>query len=473
MSKLLKEKPPSGGYLKHFIYSTNQGYRIVTDIGDKCTNQRVFNIENIVPSTKVGDYPADEPSLLICENFINYGGTECIDTIQDGFYCNDTNRKTIDLCHGDCVSCNQGPQNEYSNCNYDQKGSAWEREADLTVFNSDHLLNSEQDLGIRVKGHRSRNFPKKSFNIYSRNIYGTNTLDPDLIGLHKSSASLFTGGNDKITMIVDLLINDMVKGLNFPSVELGDPYYLFLNGEFWGLYRISEKLDEDYINYLYDVKSDNVIIVKDRVLDGGLPGDDEIYGEFHDFYYNADLSQDSEYEKFKEMADIDNFIDYFAARIYVEKCIDWPNSNLALWRARETDKSNPYADGRWRWINFDNNVNLDYDSVSKNTIEIAINGNNNFKRYEPFYNLMRNKDFRKRFYERFVEIVEDTFDPDHAIELLDRYADEIKPYVEADHKRFYGDNYSLETFDEEIEDMRKFFRERAGYIVPYVEEACR
>lgn len=371
------------------------------------------------------------------------------------------------------VSINGIKLNEYSNCNYDQKGSSWEREADLTVFDSDHNLDSSQDLGIRVKGHRTRNFPKKSFNIYARNIYGNGTLDPDLIGLHKSTVSLFTGGNDRITMIKDLLINDMTKGLDFPSVGLGDPYYLFLNGEFWGLYRISEKLGEDYINTLYDVKSDNVIIVKDRVLDGGLPGDDGIYGEFHDFYYNADFSQDSEYEKFKEMADIDNFIDYFAARIYVEKCIDWPNSNLALWRARITDKSNPYADGKWRWINFDNNVNLDYESVSRNTIEIAINGNNNFKRYEPFYNLMRNKDFRKRFYERFAEIVEDTFDPDHAIELLDKYAAEIRPYVEADYKRYYGDNYSLETFDEEIESMRKFFRERAGYILPYVEEACR
>jgi len=371
------------------------------------------------------------------------------------------------------VSINGIKLNEYSNCNYDQKGSLWEREAGLFVFDRDHVLNSEQDLGIRVKGHRTRNFPKKSFNIYARSIYGNDTLDPGLIGLHKSKASLFTGGNDRVSMIRDLLINELEKDLDFPSIGLGEPYYLFLNGEFWGLYRMSEKLGPDYIQDLYDVDSDNMMIVKDRVLDDSIPGDDEIYGSFRDFYYNADFSEDQEYEKFKELADIDNFIDYFAARIYVEQCIDWPNSNLALWRARETDSDNPYADGRWRWINFDNNVNLDYGSVSTNTIKTAIKGNRNFKRYEPFYNLMRNSDFRKRFRDRFMMIAKETFDPDHAISLLDKYASEIRPYVEADYNRYYGDNYSIETFDEDIESMRQFFRERGDYIIPYVEEACR
>ncbi|MCR5778244.1 MAG: hypothetical protein K6G84_12670 [Lachnospiraceae bacterium] len=59
------------------------------------------------------------------------------------------------------------------------------------------------------------------------------------------------------------------------------------------------------------------------------------------------------------------------------------------------------------------------------------------------------------------------------IEKLDALANEIRPYIELEYKRHYGERYSIESFDAEIEDMRKFFRERSSYIIPYVREACK
>ena len=103
----------------HLIYSTrNQGYSIIGDIGDgDCVNKRVFDISNIIPSNKVNDFPIDEPGILICSHYYSYEGTSCIDNVEDGFYCNDTNKMTIDKCHDECISCIEGPKNEYTNCN--------------------------------------------------------------------------------------------------------------------------------------------------------------------------------------------------------------------------------------------------------------------------------------------------------------------------------------------------------------------
>ena len=53
---------------------------------------------------------------LICYNYYNYAQTSCLDTIPEGYFCNDTNNKTIDKCHEDCKTCKKRPIENNSNC---------------------------------------------------------------------------------------------------------------------------------------------------------------------------------------------------------------------------------------------------------------------------------------------------------------------------------------------------------------------
>ncbi len=65
---------------------------------------------DILPSTFV---------LLNCENknlYYNYEKTECIETIPDGFYCNNKELKTIEKCHDNCKTCEMGPTTDNNNC---------------------------------------------------------------------------------------------------------------------------------------------------------------------------------------------------------------------------------------------------------------------------------------------------------------------------------------------------------------------
>ena len=69
--------------------------------------------------TDMSDYPTTEASSdeLICyPQYFNYLQTECISSIPDGFYCNDTNKNTIDNCHSNCKTCNSSGTNENNNC---------------------------------------------------------------------------------------------------------------------------------------------------------------------------------------------------------------------------------------------------------------------------------------------------------------------------------------------------------------------
>ncbi|SFL13013.1 Fn3 associated [Lachnospiraceae bacterium KH1T2] len=360
---------------------------------------------------------------------------------------------------------------EYIESNYIQAGSEWEREAYASIFDSSHELISEENLGIRVKGHRTRNFPKKSLNLYARKIYGDGSFKANLLGMNESAVSLFSGGQDELTIAKDAIIAELTADLNFTSLRFSKPYYVFLDGEFWGVYRISSKVDKDYIQELYGVDDDEVIIAKNKLLNKGSTGDEEIYGSLKNFINHADFTTGTDYERFQEMVDLDSLIDYYAARLYVDEGMDWPNLNTSLWRTRESDGEG-YGDGRWRWINFDNNSNISYDSVSTNTLDIILNGSKHFKRDEMMYKLMQNKDFCKRFYERFLVIANETYDPERCIEVIDKYAAETRKYMNKDYERFYGTRYDSESFENDIESMKKYFMERSKYIIPCVKEAC-
>ena len=98
----------------HFIY-TSSGYSIIKDMGT-CIDGRVVSIGNTISSTKLQDYPTDEVGILVCEGYYSYDGKSCVNTIEEGYYCNDTQRKTLDKCHDDCISCYNGPNNESTNC---------------------------------------------------------------------------------------------------------------------------------------------------------------------------------------------------------------------------------------------------------------------------------------------------------------------------------------------------------------------
>ena len=42
---------------------------------------------------------------LNCQNYYSYSQDECIDTIPEGYFLNNTSLKTIDKCHSDCKTC--------------------------------------------------------------------------------------------------------------------------------------------------------------------------------------------------------------------------------------------------------------------------------------------------------------------------------------------------------------------------------
>ena len=82
---------------------------------NNCINDDYYKLEynsvcyNICPEgTKISeDNPNECEGYLICDKFFNYEHTECLDIIPVGYFCNDTEAKTIDKCNNKCNRCSK------------------------------------------------------------------------------------------------------------------------------------------------------------------------------------------------------------------------------------------------------------------------------------------------------------------------------------------------------------------------------
>ena len=50
------------------------------------------------------------------DKYFNYEQTDCINSIPEGYYCNNQEKNTIEKCHQNCKSCEQGGTNDNNNC---------------------------------------------------------------------------------------------------------------------------------------------------------------------------------------------------------------------------------------------------------------------------------------------------------------------------------------------------------------------
>ena len=342
--------------------------------------------------------------------------------------------------------------------NYKNKGIEWEREANICFFDTERNRVLSGDYGIRIQGGASRYMLPKSLNIYARERYGTGSIQADaLFGedwqLH--SVNLNAGGQGLTTKIHDWLINTLVSDTCVLTREY-EPYALFLDGEFWGLYWLTPRFKEDYFENKYGLSASDLIVTKTDHVEVGSREDIRLQQQLRQLICDNDMSDPEVFEQVCEQIDLDSWIDYYAIETYISNT-DWPKNNTSAWRTRHTG-SGEYEDGKWRWILFDVNLSMQLKYTATNTVKKTEN------RDAVLSSLNENPTFKERLGRRLVELAEDNFAPQRVSALIRRYEEQMKGIMGKEYARFRGD-LTEEDFIQGCEDIITFFRERHDYIL--------
>ena len=259
--------------------------------------------------------------------------------------------------------------------------------------------------------------PEPAFNVYFRDSYGSPYLEYELfegIETYRGLRLRSGGNNAEWLKFKDAFLLDLVRGRRFAQVE-SRPSVLFLNGEYWGVYLLSEKVSDRMLADHYGVDPNNVILFKEGEMEEGEDGDSVLYDELM-ACAGKDLSDPAEWEAFCRIMDVASMADYCAARIWFGDA-DWrPDKNDMLWRTRDGS----FNGGRWMYVLYD----VEYSSGMYGQEETAAHTDHirmAEERYPLFAAAMKNSEFRTAFLDALREIGTVCCSPERTDRLLAQY----------------------------------------------------
>jgi hypothetical protein len=345
--------------------------------------------------------------------------------------------------------------------NYPYKGANYWKDRSIPV-DIDYLESGQVVLKasaeLKIFGGETRTLPQKSFALYAKKKYGSKTFEYPLFPEKRISEYktfvLRNGGQDFAkTHMLDGLVSTLVRGTNIDYQDYR-PVVVYLNGAYWGIYDLREKVDGDFLAANHSgVKKKDIDLLEANAIE--KKGSNKDYIEFVDFIKSHDLSNAENYQRVTDQIDMENFIDYIIAELYIGNT-DWPSHNYRYWKAKGNFN-------KWRWIIYDSD--LSFGDYKENTVERFVNykGKGDGSLYISFIfrELMKNEQFRKEFKERTEFHLSHTFASDQVIITINKLKKQIEPEMPAHLEKWDG---TIADWNDNVNKLVEFAEKRPQYL---------
>jgi hypothetical protein len=312
-------------------------------------------------------------------------------------------------------------------------------------------------LDYRIHGGCTRSLPRKTLRVLGGGSFDYAFFKKYPNRFHRNLLLRNSGNNWDGNLFKDAASHEIVSGLNIGHQAI-NPSIVFLNGEYWGIHNMRERIDQHYLSTIYGVNKDSVDIIETYFGYSAGEGDKVKFNELMHFLNSRSFSSQANYDSLAKLIDIENFIDYQLAQIFIANA-DWPHNNVRLWRKR-TESYDPsvkgYNDGRWRWIFFD--ADLSYSS-NFNIFERLFNESAEYS--VVFNKLFQNAQFRVDFATRFADILNTHFLPERTLGIINGYLSKFN--VEIDEHRQRWNTPTVTEWANKTGDMINFFTERPSF----------
>lgn len=365
--------------------------------------------------------------------------------------------------------------------NFTQKGREWERRAHIEILTPDGERVVDQDAGIRVFGHASRQSYRKSLKLYAREEYGAAAFDcpifPDNVSGQSGEVQqsyerlvLRNHGTDRaVTLFREELFQTLcaqIDGIDHKSVA---PAAVYLNGEYYNFEWIQEVYDDRYMIENYGSTGSGYYEMV--TVGGGEEEETDLSREERkaqeDYallkeYGQRDLTDDQVFAQFCRLVDVENMLQYFAIETYIANW-DWPQNNVKMYRyyAANDAYGDGRQDGRWRYLYYDMEAGFNlYNDAREDlrSIQDALDGN------DLFGAVMQREDMQERFAYYMERCIGEYFTEGRvrqAIEKLRSVRDEELAASIA-WKKIQDPEYSMtmESIEQNMEVIDTFVKER-------------
>ncbi len=388
--------------------------------------------------------------------------------------------------------------------NYTQRGDEAEREVYLEMFDArgDRILS--QNGGIRVAGAASRMCNHKSLRLYARKEYdeqnnefhvnffeGLLSETDGTMGQEYKRLILRNAGQDYgYAFLRSELVACLADQAGFPDVHHVTPICVYINGEYYGSYWLSNHYDAAYFANRYGEYDGEFVILerndKEKTVSEQSDAKEaeavEEYNRQYTYFSSLDLTDDSNYQALQEFMDVENYLQYFAIENYVGN-FDWPDNNVKTYRylAGESGYTQDTVfDGRYRMLLYDADYGFGlmyyYDTIGTladdMTLDKVLSG------YSPmFAALMQREDCRKYFVSYTLDLMNGAMRPANVNEQLDKMhaSHEVELSRTLAQEGLVGgillkpEDMNMDTVMRNLQQIRSFAAERGEYVMKDIE----
>ena len=353
----------------------------------------------------------------------------------------------------------------------------WERPVHFEIVDPNRLGYSA-DAGVKIFGGWSRAFPQKSLSFFARSYFGPSSFNysffPDSQIDQYEAFVLRNSGNDwESTVLRDGFTTSLTKSLNIDHQQYR-PAVLYINGQFWGIQNIREKINEHYISSNHNIDTEHI----DLLVTQGIYEDEIVHGTNTDYlnllnYIEFNDMNDLTVENALEnWIDIESFLSYHTFQIFIDNR-DWPGNNIKFWK----DNRNG---GKWRWILYDTDFGFgiwDGNAFTFNTLNFALEENGPGWPNPPWSTLLlrriiSNNNFKNQFITVYCDMLNTIFRPEYLVSHLDSISSLIEDVIPKHRSRWYNNGSwpnSALNWEDRLNNIENYSQNRHGYALDHLQ----
>ncbi len=244
---------------------------------------------------------------------------------------------------------------------------------------------------------------------------------------------------------------------------------VYINGVYWGVYDVREKVDDhDFIDHYYDQSRNNIQYIKTwggTWAEYGGPGALDDWATFYNYVISNDMSVTANYETVTDQYNVGSLIDYLVLNSYTVTS-DWLNFNTAWWRGIDPDGDKK----KWRYTLWDMDASFghyinytgvpstepDADPCNPEALE-GSPGSDPEGHLTILSRLRENEEFNYLYISRFIDLANGALSCESMIALLDSMAAVIAPEMEQQITRWGG---SYAEWEDNVQGIRDFLEIR-------------
>jgi hypothetical protein len=317
--------------------------------------------------------------------------------------------------------------------------------------------------GFRLFGGMSRLFPQKSLAVVTRKKYGKKRIKYPLFGNSGLDDFKFlvlrnSGSDFDKAHFRDLMMTSLVEKWDLEKQD-GRPAHVYINGYYWGIYNIREKVNRYFIaEHNKGVDKDSIDLLEHRM--NRKKGRISHYKNMLEFLEEEDLSDTENFNALSELMDVENFMDFQIAQIYFDNRD--AGGNIKFWRPQTPD-------GKWRWVLYDTDFGFglhDKNAFKFNSLEFHTEEDGPKWPNPPWSTfilrkLLENKNFETAFVNRFADHLNFSFTKSRVQSCINFYYKMLEPEISRHHDRW---NLNHDSWENQVNIIKDFADSRPSNI---------